>query len=101
LPVRCAPPTPVGGGADQPRPARVAAGADVAHPAADIAEADAVVRVGDAESTTRPGVPVRRRPEARHAGGGQLVAETEADVRSGRSALDQRLDVIRTRRGDS
>ncbi len=57
------------------------------------------VGVGDAEPAAGTGVPERFGPEARHARGGQLVAEPEADVRPGRPALDEGLDVVGSRPG--
>lgn len=81
-------------GLDKSSPARVAQGADVAHPAADVAETDLALRIGDPEATPGTGMAEGGRTEARHAGRGELVARAEADVRSGRAALDQGLSIV-------
>jgi hypothetical protein len=81
-------------GFDECLPAWVTVGADVAHQTADVSESDLVLRVGDAEPATGAGVPEGPRSKARHAGRGQLVAKTEADVGPGCAAFDECLDLI-------
>lgn len=86
-------------GSNQSCPSRVALSADVPQPTADVAKADVVVGVGDAETTSRARVAERARPESGHARRGELVADAEANVRSGGPALDQRLEIVGSRAG--
>ena len=81
-------------GFDECLPAGVTVRAEVAHQTADVSESDLVIRVGDAEPATGAGVPEGPRSKARHAGRGQLVAKTEADVGPGCAAFDECLDLI-------